>query len=179
MNGSLENTPLFLERQWLPTWALVLIVAAPLPVLASLLAVASREPGPARTEALWAAGVGIGVCALVLVLVGSMRTRVDTSGLLVTFGFPGWLRFRFRREEIEAAGARRYRPIREFGGWGIRGLGAKRALNMRGDEGVELTVRRKGRTGTVMIGSQRPRELEHALRLLEIPPPAGRALDPV
>ena len=179
MNGPLESTPLFVERQWLPTWALVLIVAAPMPVLASLAAVAFRENDPARAGALWAAGVGIGICALVLLLVGSMRSRVDTSGLLVTFGLPGWLRFRFRREEIVAAGARRYRPIREFGGWGIRGLGAKRALNMRGDEGVELTVRRKGRTGTVMIGSQRPRELEHALRLLEIPPPEGRALDPV
>ena len=80
---------------------------------------------------------------------------------------------------IRAADARRYRPLGEFGGWGIRGVGAKRALNMRGSEGVELAVHRRGRDGTVMIGSQRSRELELALRLLEIPPFEGRSLDPV
>ncbi len=176
-NGS---AVLFVERQWLPGWALTLLIAMPLFVAAPLLLWAAPGMDAAERASLQLAIAAVVVVdGLVLLLFGSMRTRVDPRGVLVTFGLPGWIRFRFEREEIRAADARRYRPFREFGGWGIRGVGAKRALNMRGSEGVELTVHRRGRDGTVMIGSQRSGELELALRLLEIPPYEGRSLDPV
>ena len=59
-----------------------------------------------------------------------------------------------------------YRPIREYGGWGIRGFGKRRALNMRGDRGV-LLIRKDG--STMLIGSQKPRELLAALGQAGVP----------
>lgn len=64
-------------------------------------------------------------------------------------------------EEIERCQARTYRPIVEYGGWGIKGWsGDKMAYNVSGNQGVELLLR-DGRN--VMIGSQKPQELVQAI----------------
>jgi hypothetical protein len=57
---------------------------------------------------------------------------------------------------------RTYKPIREFGGWGIRGLSSSRtiAYNVKGKQGVELTLT-DGRK--VMLGSQQPEKLYQSL----------------
>ncbi len=59
--------------------------------------------------------------------------------------------------------ARVYRPIREYGGWGIRMSGWKggRAYNVRGNRGVQLTLR-SGES--VLLGSQRADELASVIR---------------
>jgi len=68
----------------------------------------------------------------------------------------------FLWQEIESLEARTYRPIREYGGWGIRfGAGGK-AYNVSGNRGLQLTFR-GGRTKHVLIGSQRAEELAMAV----------------
>lgn len=64
-------------------------------------------------------------------------------------------------DEIATCEVRTYRPIREFGGWGIKyGRGGK-AYNVSGNRGVQL----KFKTGkTLLIGSQRPEVLYGAIR---------------
>lgn len=168
MNSDAAGPLLFDERQWLPSWALALIAGMPLFVLLPL---ALAGPQATRHELAIVTVLVVAVDLAVLLFLGNMRTRVDTRGVLVTFGLFGWIRFRFGKRELASAHARRYRPLAEFGGWGIRGFGNRRALNMRGDEGVELHYSRRGRDATVLVGSQRPRELEHALRLLAVPGP--------
>ena len=174
MNGDAAGPLLFDERQWLPAWALALIAGMPLFVLLPL---ALAGPEASRPELAIVTVLVVAVDLAVLLLLGNMRTRVDTQGVLVTFGLFGWIRFRFGKRELASAHARRYRPLGEFGGWGIRGFRSRRALNMRGDLGVEIRWHRAGVTGTVLVGSQRPSELEHALRLLAIPPPARESTD--
>ena len=51
-------------------------------------------------------------------------------------------------------------PIREYGGWGIRGFRSKRAYNVTGDRGVELTLVDGRKVG---IGSRRAGELADAI----------------
>ncbi|MEP6802864.1 MAG: hypothetical protein ABJC07_13030 [Acidobacteriota bacterium] len=87
-----------------------------------------------------------------------MRTSVDRDAITVRFGFLNTTRIPFA--EIARAEAVAYRPIRDYGGWGIRGFGGRRALNVRGNLGV-LVVRADG--ATVLVGCQRPRELLAAL----------------
>ena len=65
-----------------------------------------------------------------------------------------------RASEIAGAEARTYRPLREFGGWGIRGWGANKAYNMSGDQGVQLVLTNGNR---ILIGTQHPQELEAAI----------------
>lgn len=103
--------------------------------------------------------------------------------LLFGIGFPLWfwrmklvvevtadeLRIRLRPftnraiplADITTAAARTYRPLREFGGWGVRGLSRdNRAYNVSGNQGVQLTLR-DGRR--VLLGSRQPEALAQAL----------------
>jgi hypothetical protein len=65
------------------------------------------------------------------------------------------------RSAIGEIEARTYRPIREYGGWGLRFGRRGRAYSISGDRGVELTLT-DGRR--VMIGSRRAEELAEAIR---------------
>ena len=62
--------------------------------------------------------------------------------------------------EIVRLEARTYSALREYGGWGIRGWGGKRAYNVSGNRGVELTLKDGHK---VMIGSQRAEDLARAI----------------
>jgi len=54
-----------------------------------------------------------------------------------------------------------YRPILDYGGWGIRaGRDGERVLNARGDRGVRLEL---ADGSSLLIGSQRPEELAETL----------------
>ena len=101
--------------------------------------------------------------ALVLVIVlAALTTRqtttVGTEAVTVRFGILYTARIPF--SEVVRAEAVAYRPVREYGGWGIRGTRRRRALNTRGNRGVLLT---KTDGSTLLIGSQKPRELLAAL----------------
>jgi len=69
----------------------------------------------------------------------------------------------FRKRAISAYSAGEYRPLREFGGWGIRGWGANRAYSISGNQGVRLQLRDGNR---VLIGTQRPQELAAAIEAM-------------
>ena len=90
-----------------------------------------------------------------------LRTCVTKSELIVTFGalFPLYRR-RIARVQIASSEAVTYRPLPDYGGWGIRGVGRNVALNARGNRGVRLTLR-DGRT--VLVGSQKADALADAL----------------
>ena len=100
--------------------------------------------------------------AALLLLVGLLFLRQTTSvGMdAVTVRFGPFYNTRIPFGEIVRAEAVVYRPLREYGGWGIRGLGRRRALSMRGNQGV-LVTRTDG--STLLIGSQQPRQLLEAL----------------
>ena len=104
-----------------------------------------------------------GLMALVLLVVLSivtMRqvTRVEPGAVTVRFGFI--YSTSIPTSEIRLAEAVKYRPLRDYGGWGVRGLARRRLINTRGDLGVLLT-RNDG--STLLIGSQKPRDLLRAL----------------
>ncbi len=63
--------------------------------------------------------------------------------------------------DIAEVHARDYRPILEYGGWGIRLGGNGMAYNAYGDRGVQLVLKNGTR---ILIGSQRSEELAAALR---------------
>jgi hypothetical protein len=107
--------------------------------------------------------------ALVLVvIVGAaslrMSTRVTSDAVTVRYGF--LYASRVPLSEIQRAEAVVYRPVRDYGGWGIRGFGRRRALNARGNLGVFI-FRRDG--STLLVGSQRPHELLEALARAGVP----------
>jgi len=100
--------------------------------------------------------VGVGL----LLWVFRMETEVRRDGLYVRcVPFHRGFR-RFDVADLSEHHARRYRPIIEYGGWGIRCGWKGWAYNVSGNEGVQL-VFRDGRR--VLIGSARPAELDTAI----------------
>jgi hypothetical protein len=102
------------------------------------------------------------ICVLFLILFSVLTLRqttiVASDAVTVRYGFLYRVRIPF--SEIAHAEAVSYRPVRDYGGWGIRGLGRRRALNTRGNQGVLIT---RADGSTILVGSQKPRELLAAL----------------
>jgi len=76
-----------------------------------------------------------------------------------------WFPFAWRTvrlTDIESAQARTYRPLLEYGGWGVRwSPGRGMAWNASGNRGVQLTLT-SGKQ--LLIGSQRADELAKVIR---------------
>jgi hypothetical protein len=113
----------------------------------------------------------LGVILLFLLLIPAfvfimkLESRLHATGVEFRF-FPlqrKWKKFPWA--EVERAWVRKYRPISEYGGWGIRGLpGANsRAYSMSGDYGIQLLFK-NGKS--ILLGTQNALEAEQALQHL-------------
>jgi len=108
-------------------------------------------------------GIGVPTAITALFFLLKLETEVRSDGLYVRY-FPFHIRFkRFAADELSEYYARKYKPIREYGGWGIRcGLfGKGKAYNTSGNKGVQLVFKNGKR---LLIGSQKAEELENAIR---------------
>jgi len=114
--------------------------------------------------------LGIGLPALFIFM--HVRTTV-LPGSLVVEVVP-FSRRKIAPAEIVRFGVRTVRPIRDYGGWGIRGWGGKRAYLMSGDTGVELDL---VNGDTILIGSSRPQELAAAIAAMKNSQLASLATD--
>lgn len=116
------------------------------------------NPGPDWFVILFTLLFGIGLPLLWLFMRLEVRVRPDE----VDIHFWPFLRRRIPVAAIESVEARTYKPIREYGGWGIRwGLGKGIAYSVSGNRGVQLAVT-QGRS-PVMIGSRRADKLAAAI----------------
>jgi len=100
----------------------------------------------------------------------SMRltVRVERDGLSVRF-WP-FVRRRIPWSELRGFRAVQYRPVREYGGWGIRGMGKNKAYNVSGDRGVRLLLDGDKK---LLLGSQRAEALESAIAKASRKEPGG------
>ncbi len=99
----------------------------------------------------------------VVILVGLLRmtTVVLPTEVRVWFGFIPTYRRSIAIGSVRRVEIVQYRPIVDYGGWGIRfGRDGERVLNARGDRGVRLHLIDGSK---LLIGSQRPEELALAV----------------
>jgi hypothetical protein len=99
------------------------------------------------------------LAAAALLGFGELRVHVRDDGLYLRL-FPLTRQHRFAWETLAHCEARTYRPILEYGGWGVRGGRGGRAYNVSGNRGVQLELR-DGRR--LLIGSRRANELAAAI----------------
>jgi hypothetical protein len=123
-----------------------------------------KNPDKSLGSILGTAGgliITIGIAALFVVL--KLETEVRSDGLYVRY-FP--FHFKYKKinpDDLTEYCARQYSPLREYGGWGIKcGKGGK-AYNVKGNRGLQLVFTNGKR---LLIGSQKPDELEQAMRLV-------------
>lgn len=116
---------------------------------------------PARNSELL---FGCGISLLITIFVLSIRldTLVKEDGIYVRL-FPFQLTFRFfPLNTLKECYVRKYYPIAEYGGWGLRiGLfGKGKAYNISGNEGLQLKFN-DGKK--LLIGTQKPNELQEVI----------------
>ncbi|MCJ7521332.1 MAG: DUF6141 family protein [Dehalococcoidia bacterium] len=93
----------------------------------------------------------------------NLTTEVRNDGLYYRF-FPLHCSFqRITLGDLKAYEVRTYKPLREYGGWGIRRGAKGKAYNVKGNRGVQL---KRTNGELILIGSQRPEELARALELV-------------
>lgn len=68
--------------------------------------------------------------------------------------------------DIQSCEARTYRPLAEYGGWGIKYGRSGKAYNISGDRGVQLVLTNGRR---ILIGSQRAEELATTIEKFRLP----------
>ena len=68
-----------------------------------------------------------------------------------------------KKEEIDQYEIRIYKPIAEYGGWGIKGSRKNRALNSSGNVGLQIYLI-DGKK--ILIGTQRKQAIEYAMEKL-------------
>lgn len=107
------------------------------------------------------------VVLLVILLFYLLRleTRIDHQGVKVRF-YPFQRKFRvISWGEIEEAHIRKYAPILEYGGWGLRFSHKGTAYNVAGNMGLQLVIRKEGKVNgkRLLIGTQKAWEMEDVL----------------
>jgi len=146
-------------RQWWLWLILVFtIVAMPLS-LTGWLSKETRTPVGVFEIALIC---GVPVLVLILFSLLRLETRIDSVGVHYRFFPVHFSEKTILWDEIEGAAVRKYKPIREYGGWGFRhGYKHGKALNVSGDMGLQLMLK----TGKkLLIGTQKAEEMELTLR---------------
>ncbi len=153
-----EPTVYFREEQHLRqpwVWALVLI-----PAIGTVLAVLAK---PTPTSLV---GFGLLILPLLILLVigiwlftMDLETTVRADAIVVRF-HELWPTRVIRYEDISRYEARAYRPLIDYGGWGVRFGLVGMAFNVSGNHGVVFHFN-DGRR--LMVGSQRPGELAAAV----------------
>lgn len=110
------------------------------------------------------AGVEFGITFGLIFLFVKMRliTKVDTEGL--SFRFPPLIlkERKIRKDEIKTFVVRNYKPVKEYGGWGIK-YGLRRngkAYNVKGNIGMQLELINGHK---VLFGTQRADAFQYAM----------------
>ena len=108
-------------------------------------------------------GLLVTLAATILFLTLKQYTEIKTDGVYVKL-FPLQISYRYYPwKDIEKSYVRVYNPIREYGGWGLRGRKHNRAINQSGNDGLQLLFK----DGTkLLIGTQKPKDIAATLTQL-------------
>lgn len=107
--------------------------------------------------------ISVFILAVILFLfyLFELRIKVTEEGLHYQF-FPLHLRtYSINKNEIEKIEVLKYRPLRDYGGWGIRYGFKGKCYNVKGSLGVKVFLQNGS---YILFGSQKHEELEKALQ---------------
>ena len=155
----MEEEILFAEKQRFNQWWLWLIL-----LIGNGVAVLNiyKRHDLSHGIAPW---IPIAITALVTILIVSsqLNTRITQSGIYVRF-YPFHRKFRFYPwDAIQKLYLRKYSPIGEYGGFGIRYSGNGTAFNTSGNMGLQLELQNNKR---LLIGTKKAADLSLVLEKL-------------
>ncbi|OYW91404.1 MAG: hypothetical protein B7Z18_09690 [Alishewanella sp. 32-51-5] len=95
---------------------------------------------------------------LVVVLhFSSLQLRLEQDGLAVRFTPFFWRWRQHQWHEIQSCDVVTYRPLGDYGGWGIRGSKHNRCYNVAGNQGLRIRLKNGA---SLLIGTQQAQPLQ-------------------
>lgn len=145
---------IFVENQRFTQWWLWVILIS-FPIMAF---------GPFDDKSINYNHLLIGFALPVIFYLFQLRIKVSSEGLHYQF-FPFHLKYHMiKSEEIKKVQSLKYKPLAEYGGWGIKYGFKGKAYNTSGNLGVKVYLR----NGTnILFGSQKHKDLEKALKKIK------------
>ncbi len=109
--------------------------------------------------------LGVEVAVVLLISVSKLETLINSEG--IHYRYPPLLRKWkiISYEEIAEYKVRKYKPLREYGGWGYRKRKFKSgtAYNVYGNVGLQLKLKNGKK---ILLGTQRQGAIEYAMKKL-------------
>ena len=113
---------------------------------------------------LWVAGLELLFAVGLFLFMAKMRLIVKVSDTALHFRYPPLIMKEriISRESVKAFGIRQYKPLKEYGGWGIKyGMGrVGKAYNVKGNIGMQLELKNGQK---VLFGTQRADAFQRAM----------------
>ena len=149
------SLPIYSEKQFFSKWILLaVIVAVLLPY--GIGSAMHAFPLNLIITSLIPSAIGS-----TLIVICNLKTELHPDGFRYKF-FPFHLNWHLiRKEDIAKMYVRKYSPLREFGGWGIRGAFPVKAYNTKGNMGIQFELK-DGRK--VLFGTQKPEEWDSIIK---------------
>ncbi len=166
-NEELMNTLIeFEEKQWLNQWWVWLIVLAATigawyTAYIQLIKGIPVGTNPASDTGVIVLWIGIGILFPIFMITSNLHTVVDQNGINLSSLNCTLIRRFISFESIQQVYIKQCNPILEYGGWGNRGLGRKKAYLIHGNIGLELVLKNDS---TIFIGSDHPEEFINAVQ---------------
>ena len=159
---------LFKEEQRFTQWWmwLIIITSCSVPLVLITIELMQSTPESADYNSLLVNLIVISVMCLIFTtvfLVLRLKTEITETEIRVKYP-PFMRRWRiFKIDEIERYEVRRYKPIKEYGGYGVRKnmFRKNKAFNIKGNIGLQLYLKNGE---SVLIGTQQKQAIDYAMR---------------
>jgi len=156
-----------MDSWWLRIMVMLISVAALMPVYYGLVSQLifgepwGNEPMPDAGLIVLAIVVTVVTAGVMFMIFASrLVTKVLPEGIHINY-FPFFRDRLIRKERIERYAVRKYKPLIEYGGWGVRySLKRGRAYNASGNMGMQLFLKDDKK---ILIGTQRPEAFKRAM----------------
>lgn len=157
------------EQQFTQRWIWALLILFTVPLSVFMLYVMYRQlvlgepvgnnPMP-NSELIWFGPLIIVIMIGMLVLFKATKLSVQIDSRFLHIRFFPFFKRNIPVDQIVKWEARQYKPILEYGGWGIRFWFGGKAYNVSGNHGVQLELAGNKK---LLIGSQHSKEFAAAI----------------
>ncbi|GGD98903.1 hypothetical protein [Planktosalinus lacus] len=142
------------DQWWIKALLIIVIIATLLPIISI---VQQTNTGP---EDIIAASVGFITVLAVSVFIFSLQLKTTINSRGIEYQFKPFQKKTIPWKEITECYVRTYNPLREYGGWGLRwGLSGK-ALNIKGNKGIQIVLKDNKK---ILLGTQKENEAKNVI----------------
>jgi hypothetical protein len=151
----------FQERQFLNRWWLLMLILACIVIIVGTAYYATIDAPEDTALIVSVISIAITLPIVLGLLYLRLETSIDQDGVTAWFKPFSFTKKHFDWGQISECYVRKY-SSREFGGWGLRGLGREwKAYFIYGEKGIQLVTNQNKK---FFIGTQRPAAAKNSIK---------------